>query len=318
MTQHFIRPDVQAYLDAMKETPRPPMNAQTIAMMRQIPPEMLVQMLSQLDQPVGGLGEVRDVTMPGPGGEIALRMFDPRAERGAGPVLVFYHGGGFVVGSIDTHAGLTAQIARGLDLPVISVEYRLSPEHPWPAPVDDAEVAARWIAENGAAFGREFTGLVICGDSAGATLTIVTALALRDKPAALPVLMQFPIYPKADFTRHYPSDEEFGNGFGLDLSDMEYFNEAYGPDKQHWRGSPLLTDQAGLPPTFVVTAALDPLRDNGRAYAAKCIEAGVDVTYREMRGTVHGFCTFRKAIPSAQDDLTELLAIAKAMIADAG
>jgi acetyl esterase len=318
LTDHYTRPDVQAYLDQMKAQPRPPMNDQTIAMMRAIPKEMLAGMLAALDQPVGDLAVVRDFTMPGPGGEIALRLFDPRKERAPGPVVVFYHGGGFVVGSIDTHAGLAAAIARGLDLPVVSVEYRLAPENPWPAGVDDAEAAARWVAANGAALGREFTSLVLCGDSAGATLTCVTALALRDKPAALPVLMQWPIYPKADSSRPYPSGAMFSDGFGLDGPDMAYFDQAYAPDVHHWRGSPMLGDLAGLPPTFVVSAGLDPLRDNGRAFAAKCIEAGVDVTYREIAGTIHGFACFRKAIPSAQQDLAELLEIAKAMIVAAG
>jgi acetyl esterase len=322
MTEHFIRTDVQAYLDQMRAQPRPPMSDQVIAMMRAMPKEMIAGMLAALDQPVGDLAVVRDLTMPsigpGPAGEIELRLFDPRQERAPGPVVVFYHGGGFVVGSIDTHAGLAAAIAKGLDLPVVSVEYRLAPEHPWPAGPDDAEAAARWVAQNGAALGREFTSLVLCGDSAGATLTCVTALALRDKPAALPVLMQWPIYPKADSSRDYPSDALFSDGFGLDGPDMAYFDLSYAPDALHWRGSPMLADQAGLPPTFVVSAGLDPLRDNGRAYAAKCIEAGVDVTYREVAGTIHGFACYRKAIPSAEQDFAELLTIAKAMIAAAG
>ncbi len=314
MTEHYIRPDVQAYLDLMKANPRPRMSDEVIAMMRSIPKEMVAAMLAELDQPVGELGELRDLTMPGPAGDVELRLFDPRKSRAPGPVVVFYHGGGFVAGSIDTHAGLAAAIARGLDLPVVSVEYRLAPENPWPAGVDDAEAAARWVAENGAVLGREFTGLVLCGDSAGATLTVVTALALREKPAALPVVMQWPIYPKTDSTRDYPSDELFSSGFGLDGEDMAYFTQAYSSDTLDWRGSPLLADQAGLPPTFVVTAALDPLRDNGRVYAAKCIEAGVDVTYREVPGTIHGFACYRKAIPSAEGDFAELLEIAGAMI----
>ena len=314
MTEHYVRPDVQAYLDAMEANPRPPMNDETIAMMRQVPKEVMAQMLAALDQPVGDLGEDRRLTMPGPQGAIELRLFDPRKSRGPGPVAVFFHGGGFVVGSIDTHAGMSAEIARSLDLPVISVEYRLAPEHPWPAAPDDCEAAARWIAGNGAAFGREFTHLILCGDSAGATLTLVTTLALRENAAALPVLMQWPIYPRADSAHKYASAETFGAGFGLDSTDMAYYEKAYACDDAHWRGSPYLADQAGLPPTFLVTAGLDPLRDNGRAYAAKCIEAGVDVTYREVSGTIHGFACFRKAIPSAQQDFAELLVIARAMI----
>ena len=314
MSEISVRADVQAYLDQLKAMPRPPMSDEIIALMRQIPPEMAAEMFALLELPVGELAEIRNLTIPGPGGDIPLRLFDVREQRGPGPVMVFYHGGGFVAGSVDTHASLAAEISRGLDLPVVSVEYRLAPENPWPAGPDDAEAAARWVAENGAALGREFTSLVLCGDSAGATLTVVTALALRDRPAALPVLMQWPIYPKVDSTKDYPSDILFANGFALDGHDIDYFGKAYASDPQHWRASPLLADQAGLPPTFVVTAELDPLRDNGRAYAAKCIEAGVQVTYREVKGTIHGFACYRKAIPSAQDDLAELLGIAREMI----
>ncbi len=317
MTAHFIRPDVQAYLDQLKATPRPPMSDQLIAMMRQIPPEMAAEMFALLELPVGELAVISDLVIPGPGGDLPVRLFDPRENRAAGPVVVFFHGGGFVAGSIETHSSLAAEIARGLDLPVVSVEYRLAPENPWPAAPDDAEAAARWVAENGAALGRQFTSLILCGDSAGATLTIITALALRDKPAALPVLMQWPIYPKSDSSKPYPSDELFANGFALDGGDMQYFHKAYASDPLHWRGSPILADQAGLPPTFVVTAGLDPLRDDGRAYAAKCIEAGVQVTYREAKGTIHGFACYRKAIPSARDDLAGMLAIAREMIAEA-
>ncbi len=317
MSEDSLRPDARAYLDAMAANPRPPMNDATIAMMRQVPPEMIENMLLLFERPLGELGEVRDVTMPGPGGDIALRLFDPRKDRAPGPVVVFYHGGGFVVGSIGTHAPLAAEIARQLDMPVISVEYRLAPEDKWPAAPDDAEAAARWIAENGAVFGREFTGLVICGDSAGGTLTLVTTLALRDKPAALPVVLQVPIYPVSDRSKPYPSATAFGDGYGLDTVSIAYFDKAYGSDSQHWRASPLLADLAGLPPTLLVTAAFDPLRDEGRAFAAKAIEAGVDLTYREYAGTIHGCFTYRKALPSSQDDLTRLLAMARDMITTA-
>ena len=125
----FIRPDVQAYLDAMAKHPRPPMNDATVTMMRKIPPEMMAQMMSATEVPIGAIAVDRKLTMPGPGGTIDLRLFDARAERGAGPVLVFYHGGGFVAGNIATHAPLAAEIARQLDVPVVSVEYRLAPEH---------------------------------------------------------------------------------------------------------------------------------------------------------------------------------------------
>jgi acetyl esterase len=294
-------------------TPRPTFNDELMKTIRQMPSDQM----ASLDLPVGEMGEIRDLTMPGPGGDIQLRLFDPRASREPGAAVVFYHGGGFVVGSIDTHAGLAASIARTLDLPVVSVEYRLAPEHKWPAAPDDAEAAARWIAENAQAFGREFTHLILCGDSAGGNLCIITAVALRDRPAALPVLMQFPIYPKADTSREYASHRDFADGFGLESANMAYYNEAYRADGQSPGHSPILADQKGLPPTFVVTAGLDPLRDEGRAYAAKAIEAGVQVTYREVPGSIHGFASYRKVIPSAAADVEEILKIARAMVTEA-
>ncbi len=310
MTEALVRPDVRAFLDMLAANPRPVFSDELMVQMRRMPPEMM----ALLDLPVGDVAEIRNVAMPGPAGEIALRLFDRRAGREPGPVVVFFHGGGFVVGSIDTHAALAAEIARHLDLPVVSVEYRLAPEFPWPAAPDDAEAAARWIAENGAAFGREFTGLILCGDSAGGTLTCVTTLALRDRPAALPVIMQVAIYPKADSSRRYPSTDAFADGYGLERLNMAYFDSAYAADPASWRHSPAVADQSGIPPTLVVTASLDPLRDEGRAYAARTIAAGVATTYREFEGTIHGFASYRKVIPSARADLAAVLDVAAAML----
>jgi acetyl esterase len=306
----FIRPDVRAFLAMLKANPRPQMTAATIAQMRPLAP----QGMALLEPPVGDLAVVRDVTLPGPGGAIAVRMFDARAERDAGPVAVFFHGGGFVIGGIDTHVAMCAEIARRLDVPVVSVEYRLAPENPWPAAPDDAEAAARWIADNGPRFGRAFTGLILCGDSAGATLMIVTALALRDRPAALPVVMQIALYPAVDRHGHYPSGDLFSDGYGLDAKDMAFYNEAYDPHPTDWRGVPLNARQEGLPPTLIVTAGLDPLRDQGRAYAAKLSSAGVTNSYVEVAGVIHGFLGFRRAIPSAAQDLIDVLACARAML----
>lgn len=304
-----VRPDVQAYLDRLKAQPRPKLTRELLKRIRTMPPQMAT---NPDDLPVGELGTVKDVTMPGPGGAIRMRLFDPRAERGPSPVVVFYHGGAYVVGSIESHAGLSAEMARRLDLPVISVEYRLAPENPWPAAVDDGEAAARWIAANAKAFERNFTGLVISGDSAGGNLTLVTTKALHDKPAALPVIMQLPIYPATDDTKPYASRSRFASGFGLDISPDD--EDLYAADPKSERGSPLLADLSGLPPTVLVTAGLDPLRDEGRAYAAKLIEAGVPTTLYEAKGQIHGFATYRKAIPSAQQDTVKFLGLARAML----
>ena len=307
--QPYVRADVQQYLDNLRANPRPQLTRQMLEMIRQMPPE---KMQSTSDLPVGDLAVIKDFTMPGPSGDLKLRLYDARAQREAGPVVVFFHGGAYIVGSIDTHAGLTAEMARQLDLPVVSVEYRLAPENPWPAAVDDGEAAARWIAENGKVLQREFTGLIISGDSAGGNLTLVTVQALRDKPAALPVVMQLPIYPATDNTQTYPSGQQFNRGYGLDISEDD--EDFYAADPHSVRASPLLADLQGMPPTVMVTASLDPLRDQGRAYAVKLVEAGVSTVYYEAKGNIHGFATYRQAIPSSQQDLTAFLAAAKAML----
>lgn len=309
-----VRPDVQAYLDALAAQPRPQMNEQTIAMIRKIPAEQIAAMMARSERPIGEIAVDKKLSMPGPGGAMELRMFDSKKDRAPGPVLVFYHGGGFIVGSIGTHAALAAEMSRLLDMPVVSVEYRLAPEHKWPAAPDDAEAAARWIATNGGAFDRQFTGLILSGDSAGGTLTLTTALALRDKPASVPVKLMIPLYPMADASKPYPSMTAFGKGYGLDTTDSSYTGIAYAPDINSPRHSALLADLTGLPPTVLATAALDPLRDGGRAFAAKLIQSGVQVSYYEAAGNIHGFATYRDGIPSAQGDLETIMTMARAML----
>lgn len=311
MSKAGIRPDVAAYLERLRISPRPPFTAEVLAMIRALPPEMMASM----DLPVGTLARIEDFSFEGPGGRIAARLFDARADRGPSPLVLFFHGGGFVVGNIATHAGMAAEISRRLDLPLLSVEYRLAPEHPWPAAPDDAEAAARWVAGKGAAsLGLDITGLLLAGDSAGGNLAIVTALALRDNPAALPAVMQLLLYPTTDRSFPYPSASLFGQGFGLDSADMALFNSHYAADHAHWRCSPLLADLADLPPALVATAGLDPLRDEGRAYAAKLVNAGVQTLYLEVPGTIHGFASFRAVIPSAAADLAQLLDLARAFL----
>ena len=313
----LIRPDVEAFLKVFLARPRPPMSDEGVKQMRAIPPEMMAQMMSAIELPVGDLAVDRKLTMPGPGGTIDLRLFDPRAERAPGPVVVFYHGGGFVAGNIATHAPLAAEIARQLDLPVVSVEYRLAPEAKWPAAPDDAEAAARWVAANGAMLGRSATSLILTGDSAGGTLTLLTALALRNKPAAAPVALMIPLYPMADGSKSYPSSRQFADGYGLSSADSAYYDHAYAPDKSSPRHSALLADLAGLPPTVLVAAGLDPLRDGDRAFAGKLASAGVPVSYYEVPGMIHGFATYRRGIASAQGELEYIMGLARAMLAKA-
>jgi acetyl esterase len=276
---------------------------------------MYLAMKDVADPPVGTLGAIIDFAIPGPAGDIPARLFDAKAARAAGPAMVFFHGGGFVIGNIDTHASFCAEMARVLDIPVISVDYRLAPEHPWPAAPDDCEAAARFIAGSPAVLDRQVTGLVLSGDSAGGTLTITTAMALRDAPAAVPVIAQFAQYPAADMATEHPSYAQFADGFLLTRDTMEWFNAAYQPDLTHPRGSPMIGSVAGLPPAVVLTASLDPIRDQGRAYAAALIAAGIPTVFQEARGNIHGFVTLRQAIPSSQTDVANALAALKQVLA---
>ncbi|WP_288938707.1 alpha/beta hydrolase [uncultured Sphingomonas sp.] len=312
-TPPFVRQDVRMFLDYLNAVPGPRTHQMTPADARQV----YIAMKDVADVPVGQLATIRDLSIPGPAGTIAGRLFDARETRAPGPAVVFFHGGGFVIGTIDTHASFCAEMARVLDLPVVSVEYRLAPEHRWPAAPDDCEAAARWVAESPADLGRSVTSLVLAGDSAGGTLTIVTAMDLRDAPAAVPVIVQAPIYPAADSSRMYPSFDAFADGYLLTRDTMLWFVDAYQADVAHPRGSPLLGNVAGLPPAVIVTASLDPIRDQGRAYAAALVQAGVPVVFREAMGTVHGFVTLRKAIPSAQGDVAGYLSALKDVILEA-
>jgi acetyl esterase len=313
VTEPFVRPDVALFLHYLNALPGPRIHEVGAVAARR----MTLAMRGVADLDTGPLAVLRDLEMPGPaGGTIALRLFDARETRAPGPVLVFFHGGGWVLGDLDSYEPPCAEIARMLDLPVVSVDYRLAPEHPWPAGPDDAEAAARWVADAPEALGLTPTALVLAGDSAGGTLTIVTTLALRDAPAAVPVIAHWAIYPAADFTTHYPSYEDFGQGYFLTRESIGWFGAHYAPDVTDWRGSPMVADLAGLPPALVTTASLDPIRDQGRAYAAGLVQAGVPVSFREAAGSIHGFINLRKAIPSAQADLLENLAILKAIVAE--
>nr|WP_010186968.1 alpha/beta hydrolase [Sphingomonas sp. PAMC 26605] len=313
MTDPYVRPDVAGFLGFLNALPgpkmhqlEPPAARATYAAMKDI-----------ADPPIGELAIITDLAIPGPAGDIPARLFDTAATRAAGPLVVFFHGGGFVIGDLDTHASFCAEVSRSLDLPVLAIDYRLAPENPWPAAPDDCEAAARWAAGSPEALGRTVTGLVVCGDSAGGNLAIVTAMALRDAPAAVPVIAQLPFYPATDTTQEYPSYTRFADGYLLTRDSMEWFNAAYRAEAEHIRTSPLKGDLAGMPPAVVVTASLDPIRDQGRAYAGALAEAGVPVVFREAVGNIHGFITLRKAIASSAEDVAGALAAAKTLIAEA-
>jgi acetyl esterase len=301
------RPDVTAFLALLNSLPKPDYATVTAEMMR----TMNVTMIAMAEVDAGPLAVIKDLAIPGPAGTIPARLYDARETRAPGPVMVFYHGGGFVIGTLDTYQALCAEAARVLDIPVVSIDYRLAPEHKWPAAPEDCEAATRWIAEN-----IPCTCLVTCGDSAGGNLAIVTTMTLRDQPAAVPVIAQFPIYPVVADHEDWDSYRDHNDAKLLTADVMDYFKNAYAAEESHIRSAPLGFDHVGMPPTLILTAGLDPLRDQGRAYAGALIAAGVPTIYREAVGTIHGFVNLRKAMPSGQADLAGALAALKAMIAE--
>ncbi|MBU1253380.1 MAG: alpha/beta hydrolase, partial [Alphaproteobacteria bacterium] len=198
-SEHYVREDVRGFLDMLEQ-----MGGKGVEEVGAVDGRQQMRAMKAVAEADNrALAVHRDLTCPGPEGDIPLRLYDTKESREAGPCVVFIHGGGFVIGDIEVYDSLCSEIAHQLDLPVVSVEYRLAPEHPFPAAPDDCEAAARWIASSPAELGREVTGLVISGDSAGGNLTIVTTNQLVNEPAAVPVLVQAPIYPVAsDITEH--------------------------------------------------------------------------------------------------------------------
>ncbi len=294
-----VRPDVRTLLDMLKAMGRPPVEE-----LGPVDGRESMRTLAQIGEAAPhDLAVIRDVTCPGPAGDIPCRFYDSRESREAGPAVLFLHGGGFVIGDLEVYHSLCTEFAHRLDLPVLSVDYRLAPENPFPAAPDDCEAAARWLASSPEELGREITGLVITGDSAGGNLTIVTTYALRDEPAAVPVLVQAPIYPVADEAGQHASFRSFREGYFLTGATMAWFTQSYAADPQSPRNLPMLGDCSDAPPTVLCTAGLDPLRDSGRTYASSLVAQGTEVTYLEFPGIIHGFFTMRKAIPSGQADV---------------
>lgn len=312
---HFVREDVRGFLDFLASMERPELDQQPLAEAR----AGMVAMAPVIDLPPVDLPVIRDLTCPGPAGDIPLRFYDTRTDRDtACPLILFFHGGGFVIGDLDSHHALCTELAAGMDLPVLAVDYRLAPEHPFPAAPEDCEAAARWAAKSPHELGIKVSGLIPIGDSAGGNLTIVTTQSLAEKEAMVPVVLQVPLYPMADALEQHASYGEFGEGFFLSARAMDFFGDAYRGDAQDRRTYPILGRHEGTPPTVVMTAGLDPLRDSGRNYAAHLIQAGTDVIYIEMRGSIHGWVNMRKAIPSTGKDLADIIAAMKLMLARHG
>ena len=242
--------------------------------------------------------EVENSSIPGPAGPLPVRRYTP-ADASDGeprPLLVFFHGGGFVVGDLDTHDGLCRLLCRDAGVHVLAVDYRLAPEHPAPAAIDDCYAAYRWAVEHAAEFGADPSKVAVGGDSAGGNLAAVVSQLARNDAITLPAL-QVLFYPATDFSSDTRSKTLFADGFFLTKSDMDWFRDNYLAGSalavDDPRISPLLAqDLAGLPPAMVLTGGFDPLRDEGNQYAEALAAAGVAVDHRQFGPVVHAFANF--------------------------
>jgi acetyl esterase len=262
------------------------------------------------------VASVTDREIPGPAGAIAIRVYRPAGDAPK-PVVVYFHGGGWVLGSLETHDGTCRRLADGADAVVVSVDYRMGPEHRFPAAVDDSFAALRWVAAHAADLGGDAGRLAVAGDSAGGNLAAVVAqLARADGPA---IRFQLLIYPVTDHEFTSPSMQENAEGYYLTRDAMRWFYDHYLVDASEGadpRVSPLrANDLSGLPPAFVLTAEFDPLRDQGIAYADALGVAGNDVTMTRYDGLFHGFFSMFDLIDAGKAAFDDAIAAVIAALA---
>jgi len=242
---------------------------------------------------------VEDVRIPGPAGEIPARVYAPSVGA-ALPVVAYFHGGGWVQGDLETHHGLCARLAKHGGVLVVAVDYRLAPEHKFPAAVEDCLAAYRWLRVHGRDVGADPGRVAVAGDSAGGNLSAVVSQLAAGGGTPVPTC-QVLIYPAVDFSTETDSHRELVDGHVIPRDRIMWYGEQYlrsEADKADLRASPLRAPSlAGQPPALIVTAGFDPLRDEGRAYGDRLREAGVDVVYREYPGQIHAFVSLTKAIP---------------------
>ncbi len=297
----LLDPQARALIDLMIEYKVPPMHTLSPGEARRMYLER--RFFTQPEPPP--LGEVRDLRSDG---GLALRLYRPRAATpvaaaGGDPVLVYFHGGGWVIGDLDTHDVLCRQLCAASGAAVVAVDYRLAPEHRFPAAFDDALAATRWVQRQAGALGLDAGRLAVGGDSAGGNLAAAVAIAMRDAGDVPPVL-QLLIYPATDQRWLTESYRANGQGYLLTAESMAYYRGHYLPDPAtftDWRASPLLAaNLKNLPPALVLTAGFDPLRDEGRQYADTLSAAGNRVQYVCYERQVHGFITMSKILDEAR------------------
>jgi acetyl esterase len=297
----MLHPQARALIDLIETRGIPPVHTLSPDDARRLYRER--RYFTQPDPPE--VADVRALQAPGPGGAIPMRLYRPRGAAAATvlPVLVYCHGGGWTIGDLDTHDTLCRQLANAADCAVVSVDYRMGPEHRFPAAVDDCLAATRWVRREARTLGIDAQRLAVGGDSAGGNLAAVVALAARDSGDP-PIAFQLLIYPATDLRHGAPSHQTNGQGYLLTRDSIAYYRGHYLSDpgqREDWRASPLLhPDHSGLPPALVLTAGFDPLRDEGLQYAQRLTDAGTRCSYVCFDRQIHGFITMGRVIDEAE------------------
>jgi acetyl esterase len=258
-----------------------------------------------------------DLAIPVPSGACLARLYRPLAAAAALPLLLYFHGGGWCIGDLDTHDPVCRQLAHEAQSAVLSLDYCLAPERPFPAAVEDCFAALRFAVTEGVALGLDPRRLAVGGDSAGGNLAAVAAIFARD--AGIALRAQILIYPATDFAADYPSHEDYGEGYLLTREATEWFGSHYLDERQRedWRASPLRApDLSRLPPAIVIVGACDLLRDQSRAYADALARAGNDVSFQLYPGMIHGFFTMGGVIGAADRAVAQSAELLRRVFAD--
>ena len=291
--------------------------AQNTAPLTSMTPAQAREMFEKLRLPMPGdpVAKVEDRRIPGPAGEIPIRIYQPENARG---VLVYFHGGGWVIGSLDSHDAPLRSLANAAGCSVVSVDYRLAPEHRHPAAAEDCYAATCWVADNARSLAADPDALAIGGDSAGGNLAAVAALLARERRGPR-IRYQLLVYPVTDHDFERTSYRENAEGYFLGREDMRWFWNHYVPsqaDRNLFTASPLRArDLSGLPPAHLISAEFDPLRDEGEAYAARLREAGVPISLTRYDGMIHGFFSMAAIIPRGRDAILEAAGKLRAALA---
>jgi acetyl esterase len=305
-------PQVQAFLDQSRDLPG--LSEMSLADGR----SMIVGMNAAAGPPED-VASVEDRTAPGPAGDIPVRVYRPVDEPTL-PIIVFVHGGGFTMGDLDSHDSMCRALANASGCLLVAVDYRLAPEHKFPVGIDDTFAATQWVHDHAAELGGDPDRIAIGGDSGGATFAAVVCLMARDQGGP-PIRFQFLINPGGmDFDYDRPSFAENGEGYFITVDDVHWIESQYlsSPvDKDNdWRAQPgLAPDLSGLPPTIVLTAELDPVRDQGRAYVKRLHDAGVTVEHTEYEGMIHGWINMCGVVDAGREGLEQTAAAIRKALA---